>query len=92
MGGHEDVDWVTRGDGMDAHEAVKARKQWRSFLEAAAPYPAQPKTFKGRGIVMTGCAPVCQPLTGWQCLDHQHSQHRLQPHSKPLSPALLSFL
>lgn len=53
-GGQPEVDWVARGERMEAKEVAKARAQWKAMLGRLMAYPAPPKAFKGRGIVMTG--------------------------------------
>ena len=52
FGGMPDVDWVARGEEMEAEDVATARKQWRRFVSEAPEYPAD--LFSGRGIVTTG--------------------------------------
>ena len=52
FGGMPDVDWVARGEAMEAEDVATARKQWRRFVNEAPEYPEA--LFSGRGIVTTG--------------------------------------
>jgi hypothetical protein len=61
VGAHAHNDFAKAGLRMPPEHVAEARRQWRTFMAAAPPYPARAlpggaPLFAGRGIVIGGCA------------------------------------